>query len=164
MNMSNVDPTRQNIIDWCQQDRIQCVEQPTNPQMVWGLSLGSISIYKQPRFPDRIYFQSTINLSNIHRTLVNQTWNNAQRNVMMFNLKKLVTQLDALLNFVNPNDELIGFHTFKIQGHTTISKADFIEKFLRMQSIHEIILNQLNLELGSALASSKNTGKIDTGR
>ena len=164
MNMSNVDTTRQNIIDWCQQDGILCVEQPTNSQMVWGLSLGSISLYKQPRFPDRIYFQSSINLSNIHRTLVNQTWDNAQRNVMMFNLKKLVTQLDALLNFVNPNDELIGFHTFKIQSHTTISKADFIEKFLRMQAIHEIVLNQLNLELGSALASSKNAGNNDTGR
>ena len=164
MNMSNVDHTKQNIIDWCQQDGIPCVEQPTNPQMIWGLSLGSITLYKQPRLPDRIYFQSTINLSNIHRTLVNQTWDNAQRNVMMFNLKKLVTQLDALLNFVNPNEELIGFHTFKIQGHATISKADFIEKFLRMQSIHEIVLNQLNLELGSALASSKNTGNTDTGR
>ena len=162
--MSNVDSTRQNIIDWCQQDGIPCVEQPANPQMVWGLSLGSISIYKQPRFTDRIYFQSSINLSNIHRTLVNQTWDNAHRNVMMFNLKKLVTQLDALLNFINPNDELIGFHTFKIQCNSTILKADFIEKFLRMQAIHEIVLNQLNLELGSALASSENTGNTDTGR
>ena len=164
MNMSNVDSTRQNIIDWCQQDGIPCIEQPTNPQMVWGLSLGSITVYKQPPLPDRIYFQSSISLSNIHRTLVNQTWDIAQRNVMMFNLKKLVTQLDALLNFINLNDELIGFHTFKIQGHTTISKVDFIEKFLRMRAIHEIVLNQLNLELGSALASSQNTGNTDTGR
>lgn len=162
--MPNVDPARQSIVDWCQQDGISCVDQPANPQMAWGLTLGSITVYKQPQFPDRVYLQSTINLSNIHRTLVNQTWDNVQRNVMMFNLKKLVTQLGALLNFVNPNDELTGFHTFKIHGHPTISKADFIDDFLRMQAIHEIVLNQLNLELGSALSSSQNTSNADTGR
>ncbi len=117
-----------------------------------------------PRFPDRIYFQSTINLSNIHRTLVNQTWDVNRRNIMMFNLKKLIAQLDTMMNFVIPNEELTGFHTYTKHHHVTISKADFVERLLRIQSMHEIVLNQLNLELGVALASSRNTSNTNSGR
>ena len=68
------------------------------------------------------------------------------------------------MNFVIPNEELTGFHTYIIHGHATISKADFLEKFLRIQAVHEIILNQLNIELGTALASSQNTNNTNTGR
>ena len=162
---TQADQTRQNIINWCQQDGISCVDEPANPQMTWGLQLSNaLVVYMQPRFPDRIYFQSTINLADIHRILVNQTWDINQRNIMMFYLKKLVAQLNVLMNFVIPNEELTGFHTYIIHGHATISKADFLEKFLRIQAVHEIILNQLNIELGTALASSQNTNNTNTGR
>ena len=81
----------------------------------------------------------------------------------MFNLKKLVAQLDILMNFQLINDELTGFHTYKIHLHSTISKADFIEKYLRIQSVHDIVLNQLNIELGVAL-QSEHRNQEDTGR
>jgi|APSaa5957512535_1039671.scaffolds.fasta_scaffold33622_4 hypothetical protein len=162
---SQHDPIKQNIMDWCQQDGIRCVEAPANPQMVWGLIIHSqVTIYKITQHPDRIYFQSSINLAQVHRTLVNQTWDNNQRNMMMFNMKKLVGQLNVLLNFIHNNEELVTFHTYKIHCHETISKADFLEKYLRIQAVHEIMLNQLNIELGIALASSQNTGNVDTGR
>lgn len=164
------DPTRQNIIDWCQEDNIPSVsDDAVNPQFVWAIGVGAtrISVYKIIQIPDRIYFQSQINFSEIHRTLVNQTWNVNQRNNMMHNLKKLVAQYDILMNFQLTNDELTGFHTYKIHHHPTISKADFLEKFLRVQAVHEVILNQLNIELGIALQSdqaNQNSGDVNTGR
>lgn len=165
------DPTRQNILDWCQEDNIQSMEDnPSgNAQFAWAINLGAsgITVYKQSQFLDRIYFQSQINFSEIHRTLVNQTWNVNQRNSMMFNLKKLAAQYDVLMNFQLNNDELTGFHTYKIHYHSTISKSDFLEKFLRIQAIHEIVLNQLNIELGQALQSDRanqDSGNKDTGR
>jgi len=163
------DPVGQNIIDWCQEDNIQSSGGAETTQIVWSRHIGTrgISVYKLTRFSDRIYFQSTINFSEIHRTLVNQTWNESKRGVMMFNLKKLVAQLDILINFRLNNDELTGFHTYKIHYHSTISKADFIEKYLRIQSVHDIVLNQLNLELGEALQSERqnqDSGNRDTGR
>lgn len=86
---------------------------------------------------------------------------------MMFNLKKLVAQLNVLMNFKLNNDELTGFHTYKIHHHSTISKADFIEKFFRIQSVHDIVLNQLNFELGVALQSehkNQDSSDNDAGR
>jgi hypothetical protein len=158
----------QNIIDWCQQDGISCVHEPENLNMSWALQVGgTLVIYTTLQHSERIYFQSQINFAEIHRALVNQTWNNNQRNVMMFNLKKLVAQLDVLMNFQLINDELTGFHTYKIHDHATISKADFLEKYRRVQAVHEIVLNQLNLELGIALQknqSNQNLDKTNTGR
>lgn len=164
--MSNQpDPTMTNIINWCQEDNIQNTVGGIVERVGWSINIGNrgISVYKLTRFLDRIYFQSTINFSEIHRTLVNQTWNENQRGVMMFNLKKLVAQLDILMNFQLNNDELTGFHTYKIHHHSTISKAGFIETYLRIQSVHDIVLNQLNLELGVSL-QSEHRNQEDAGR
>lgn len=165
---SQPDPIIQNIIDWCQEDNIRSVvDTTTNPRMIWAVNVGAgIIVYKQQQLLDRIYFQSQINFAEIHRTLVNQTWDVSQRNAMMFNLKKLAAQFDVLMNFQLTNDELTGFHTYKIHHDFTISKADFLEKFLRVQAVHDVILNQLNFELGHALQSSpnQNSGNANTGR
>jgi len=170
-NMSTQpDSIRQNIIDWCQDDNIQCVDTSAeNTQFAWSLRLGNtaITIYKQPHLPDRIFIQSQIVLSEIHRTLVNQTWDTNQRNNMMFNLKKLVVGYNINMDFQLRGDELLGFNTHKIHFNSTISKAGLLEKFIRVQSIHEVILNQLNIELGLALQSdrtNRNSNDVDTGR
>ncbi len=166
--MSNQpDTIIQNIIDWCKEDKIVNSGGKEQPLIGWSINVGrqGISVYKLIKFPDRIYFQSTINFSEIHRTVVNQKWDEKKRGVMMFNLKKLVAQLNVLLDFQLNNDELTGFNTHKIHHHSTISKADFIEKYLRIQSVHDIILNQLNFEIGEALLSEKkNPDSSDTGQ
>ncbi len=161
------DSLAQNIIDWYQKDDIPCInESANNPKLTWILKVGkSIVIYKRPKFDDRIFIQSQIKLSAQHRTLVNQTWDANQRNNMMFNLKKLVAQYDVNMDFQMNSDELLGFNTSKTHFYSTISKADLFEKFFRVQNIHEVILNQLNIELGIALQSShKNQSSDNTGR
>ena len=69
---------------------------------------------------------------------------------MVLNMKKLSTQYNVNMDFQMNGDNLLGFNTFKIHYHSSISKADFLEKFIRIQGIHEIILNSLNIELGIA--------------
>ncbi len=163
--MSNQpDPAMTNIINWCQEDNIQCVDTSANrPNVLWSLRIGTlaITVYKLPQILDRIYVQSGINLNPEHQTLVNQTWQQPQRNDMMMKLKMLATQYDVNLNFGMNGNNLISFSTFKIHFHTSISKADFLSLFIRVQTIHEIILNQLNLSLGLAtqqLQASQDAG------
>jgi len=147
------DPAMTNIINWCKEDNIPCEDHSAKlPNVLWSLKIGSqsVSVYKLPQTPDRIYVQSGIKLSSVHQTLVNQTWKQSQRNEMMLKLKMLATQYDVNMNFVMDGNNIISFATFKIHFHTSISKADFLSSFLRISSIHEIILNQLNLSLGLA--------------
>jgi len=165
------DPVKQDIIDWCTEDNIHCVVASDVPSVTWLLSLGqvgnSITVFKSTTYDDRIYFQSQIGFSDAHRTLVNQTWNAQQRNTMMFNLKKLAVQYDVNLNFQPNGDEIVGIKTFKIHFHSTISKSELLEKHIRMESVHIILLNQLNIELGLAIQESRaneNSGNTNTGR
>jgi len=171
--MSNQpDPVIQNIVDWCQEDNIPCtVANNPEPPFAWVVTLGRvgqiITIYKTTNHNDRIYVQSQIAFSEAHRTLVNQTWNAQQRNNMMFNLTKLAVQYGVGLNFQQNADEIIGVNTFKIHHHSTISKAELLEKYIRIESIHMVFLNQLNLELGVALQQNReneSSGNADTGR
>ena len=103
MDMSTEqDSIKQNIIDWCREDKIQCVDKSSeDSQFTWLLSIGKIILYKQPHLQDRLYFQFQIKLAEIHRKLVNQTWNINQRNSMMYHLKKLGVQYDINLDFIN---------------------------------------------------------------
>jgi len=167
--MSNQpDPMKQNIIDWCAKDNIPCVVPPNVPKTSWLLTLGQvgnqITVYKSTMYDDRIYFQSQIGFSEVHRKLVNQTWNAQQRNTMMFNLKKLSVQYDVNLNFQMNGDEIVGIKTFKIHFHSTISKSELLEKHMRLESVHIILLNQLNIELGIAIQQNRANEKSDTGR
>jgi len=131
--MSNQpDPVMTNIINWCQEDNIPCEDTSTNlPNVLWSLKLGTqaVSAYKLQHIPDRIYIQSGITLNPNHQTLVNQTWEQAQRNDMMMKLKMLSAQYDVNLNFRMNDENLTGFATFKIHFHTSISKADFLSLF-----------------------------------
>ena len=147
------DPVMTNIINWCQEDHIPCENQSSQrPNVLWVLKIGNlaITVYKLPQLPDRIYVQSGISLNDNHRTLVNQTWEVAQKNDMMLKLKMLATQYDANMNFVVNDNNLNSFSTYKIHYHSTISKADFLSLFMRIQNIHEIVWNQLNSSLGLA--------------
>ena len=163
--MSNQpDPVMTNIINWCQEDNIQCVDNSTNrSNVLWSLRIGtqSITVYKLSHILDRVYVQSGIGLNPEHQTLVNQTWQQPQRNDMMMKMKMLATQYDVNIDFVMNGNNIISFSTFKIHFHTTMSKADFLSMYIRIQSIHEIIFNQLNLSLGLAtqqLQASQDAG------
>jgi len=145
------DPAMTNIINWCKEDNIPCEDSSAKlPNVLWSLKIGTLSVsaYKLQQTPDRIYVQSGIVLNPNHQTLVNQTWKQPKRNDMMMKLKMLSAQYDVNLNFRMNDENLTGFATFKIHFHTTISKTDFLTLFLRVSSIHEIFLNQLNLSLG----------------
>ena len=169
MDMSTEqDSIKQNIIDWCREDKIQCVDKSSkDSQFTWLLTIGKIILYKQPHLQDRLYFQFQIKLAEIHRKLVNQTWNIHQRNSMMYHLKKLGVQYDINLDFKFNGDEIEGISLHKIHFNSTISKSEFLEKFLRVQAIRNVILDQLNIEFGIALNrdhTNQDSSNVDTGR
>jgi len=139
MSMSSQQPdiTKENIMNWCNDDNIQCVDESTsNPQFTWSLAIGNpaIIVYKQPHLPDRIFIQSQITISPEHQTLIRETWNVPKRNGFAVKLQSLGVQLDINMNFGFDRDGIMtSISSFKVHFHSTISKADFLKLFLRVQ-------------------------------
>lgn len=166
--LAQPDPLIQDIQNWCQEDVIPCTVLQNPPEaLAWSVTLGQsghqISVYKTSKFDDRIFFQSGITFNEQHRTLVNQTWTALQRDNMSSNLRKTAVMFGASLDFRLNNDEVLGINTFKIHHDSTMSKADFIETFLRVESIHLVMLSELNIQLNVAM-QQPNQDNTNTGR
>ncbi|MCH7967095.1 MAG: DUF2299 family protein [Thaumarchaeota archaeon] len=156
----NVDPVKQNIIDWCNEDGIQVLDQSdANPQFAWSVLLTKkVMVYKQPNLLDRIYVQSQIDVSPKHQTLIR---NNQQiRNNLLLQLPAMASQNDINLTFRINNDVIEGISLFKINFHSTISKADFLRLFLRVEQIHSSVLNQLRTTLGLDLQQEQQRQQV----
>ncbi len=70
---------------------------------------------------------------------------------MILNLQTLATQFDINMNFQLEGNKLISIGSFKIHFHSTIKKSDFLDMLVRVQNIHNTLLNQLRLSLGLEL-------------
>ena len=139
-----------NILKWCKEDKVPCVAVPDNPTITFGFKIGnsSIYIYKSPQYPDRIFIESQINIASEHEKLINETWDNGKKNGMILQLKGMAIQLDFNIMFgTKDKDKITNVKSNKIHFHTSINKADFLEKFLRVGNIHDHVLNQLSVLL-----------------
>jgi len=149
----NQDVVKQNIMNWCSEDKIECIDESSrNPSFNWLLSIGDpkILFYKQPHLQDRINAQSQIIVSPEHQTMI-EGWNATKRNDMVFKLQTIATQYDISMNFQKEGDKITMINSFKTHFHSTIKKSDFLELFIRVQNIHMNLLNQLRLSLGLEL-------------
>ena len=149
----NQDVVKQNIINWCNEDRIEFVDESSrNPNFSWLVAVGKpqILFYKQPNLQDRIYAQSQIVVSPEHQTMI-EGWNATKRNSMILKLQTLATQFDINMNFQLEGNKITTIGSFKVHFHSTIKKSDFLSLLLRVQTIHNNLLNQLRLSLGLEL-------------
>jgi hypothetical protein len=141
---------RDNILKWCKEDKIPCVAVPDNPTITFGFKIGnsSIYIYKSSQFPDRIFIESVINIAPEHKTLINETWDNGKKNGMILQLKGMAIQLgfNIIVGTID-KDKITDVKSNNIHFHTSIKKAEFLEKFLRIGNIHDHVLNQLSILL-----------------
>jgi len=163
MSSHQSDITKENIINWCKEDNIPCNDESSlNPQFTWSLTIGdpAIIVYKQPHLPDRIYIQSQIKIAPEHQTLIKDTWNVPKRNTFVVKLQSMAANLDVNMNFKFDKDGIMtSISSFKVHFHSTISKADFLQLFLRVQGIHRVLLNQLIIELGLELQQEQQKGQ-----
>ena len=156
--MSNQpDPTRQNIIDWCNADNIPCVDATQNPNMDWCLMLNKrkIAVFRITRFPDRIYFQSGIDIAPQHQTLIAE--NNQIRNDILLQIPSLIIQLDHDPRITQANNTISSVNISTTHFHTTISKADFLSIVSRLMNVQQLVLNQLSVPLQTTLAQLQQT-------
>jgi len=152
MSMSDqTDPVKQNIIDWCKEDNLKCVDESSdNPKHVFALSVfDSVSIYKQSHLPDRIYIQSQYPITEENKELMNKKPEIAKN--IKTNLPKLASQYDVHVNFGEEKNILTRISIYKIHFHSTISKADFLRLFLRVHQVSNSIITQVSGELGLIL-------------
>ena len=172
VNMSNSpDPVKQNIIDWCNTDNIQCNDLSNdNPIFSWIVGMGKnlILIYKVPQFPDRIYIESRIKISENHQKLINETWNKAKKNNMLLTLKAVAVQLDFNISFTfeendkkpKVKDKITEIKSNKVHFHSSIKKADFLSVFNRISNIHNHLLNQLSILLETEVKQLEEKQKL----
>ena len=149
------DSVKNNIIGWCNADNLKCVDESSNnPNFSWAILVGGeVMIYKQPHLPDRIYIQSQISISPEHQTLIEAKPD--MKNNLMLNLTTNATNLDIGMNFQIVEGKLKGVNLSKVHFADTISKADLLRNFLRVQQVHQTILNQLRSTLGLEFQQSK---------
>ena len=149
----NQDVVKQNIMNWCNEDGIERVDESSrNPNLSWLVALGKpqILFYKQPNLQDRIYAQSQINVSPEHQTMI-EGWDAIKRNNMILKLQTLATQFGININFQQEGNKITSISSFKIHFHSTIKKSDFLDLLVRVQNIHNTLLNQLRFSLGLEL-------------
>jgi len=155
--MSNQpDPVIQNVIDWCKEDNIDCVDDSSkNTTLSWLLTINkNVIIYKQPEQPDRIYIQSQINISKNHQEMITK-WNQTKKNDLILKLQTLVAQFDANIQIIQEETTITKIVLSKVRFHSTISKAEFLELYVRTDTIHGTILNHLRHSLGLELQQSQ---------
>ena len=151
----NDDPSKNNIKGWCKSDKLKCVdERLNNPNFAWTLLISDqVMIYKQRNYPDRIYIQSQINIALEHQALIES--NLEIKNNLLLNLPATAASLDIHLNFQNIEGKITGLSIVQIHFAATISKADMLRNFMRVQQIHRTVLNQLRNELGLELQQAQ---------
>lgn len=157
-NMSaQPDPVRQNIIDWCNEDNIDCVESTTNQNMAWNLMIntGRVAVFRPTRFSDRIYFQSGINIAPQHQTLIAN--NGDIRNKILLQIPSLIIQLDHDPRVFQTDTTITRLNITKIHFHTTISKAMLLSMSNRLLNVHQLVLNQLSVPLQTTMAQLEQT-------
>lgn len=146
MSMSD-DQVKQNIMKYCDDDGIKCVDSSANkPNFEWSLDLAKISVYKQKKFPDRIYIQSTIIFGELGKLLDTPQ----KKNNLMITLKSFALANEFNLDFsFDEKQNLTGILSYKIHYHSSISKADFLTLQLRITDVQDILFNQLTNLLGT---------------
>jgi len=137
------DPVKQNIIDWCNEDGISFVDKSDDfPACDWIIIIDNTKmIYKQTRFPNRIYFQALIAISNEHQQAVQ---NPQTRTKIIVEIPTNVLQMGATCNIVENNGVINNLSITKVHFHSTIKKADFLENYIRLHNIHHTMLNQVS--------------------
>jgi len=146
--MSNqTDPVKQNIIDWCNADGIQVVDESSKiPDCEWFLvALGNTMIFKLKKFSDRIYFQSKITISKNHQKIIAD--NQKMRVGLVLQIPTIVLQMDASCAIEQNDTTITKVITSKVHYHSTIKKADFLTKLAKVQDVHTNLLNRLSVQL-----------------
>jgi len=153
MNMSEEqeDIVKQNIMNYCTADNIRFEDQSSkNTNLDWCLMInGKVAVYKQQQYPERIYFQSGINIASEHQALI--TTNNQIRNNILLRIPSLLAQLDVSCKITQANNSITQISLSKLHFHSSIKKADFLELYLRLYQVQEVLLNQLSVQLQVSL-------------
>ncbi len=153
MNVPSIDATKQNIIDWCNQDKIVVKVQelkPDDPVLNFSIASGKIAIYNQKRFPDRTYLQCDIGFAPEQITMM-QSWDNTKRTNFVSSLTKNAIEFDYQSEFLLDGNNIKGvrIHKFLVGDFT---KSDFIHTLVRLQNILGYTFNILNLTMGTELS------------
>ena len=164
MNMSSIDTVKQNIIDWCNEDKLVVKIQDVKPDdtvLNFSMAIDKVAIYNQKRFPDRTYLQCDINFSPEQIAMMTQ-WDNTKRTNFVASLTKNAIEFDYQNEFLLDGNNIKGIRIHKFLVGDII-KSDFIHTLIRLQNILGYTFNLLNMTIGAELniqqqnqSSSKN--------
>ena len=141
---------KDSIIQWCKDDGISCTDKSDKlEKLTWILEIGNpvISIYKLPKYDDRIFFQANMDLSPKQKDLLDKDASKKQN--IMLQVQSLAIQLETNPSFVIDDDKnKFRVSLTKIHYHSSVKKADFLEKLIRVQNVQNLMMNKLSVALG----------------
>ena len=153
--MSESDPVKQNIIDWCKEDGISC-KILENPDFHFSIAVSNVQVYCQKKYPDRLYFQQVLNFDEKQKELY-VGLNEQKKSNLIQNLSVNSINFDYHQSLLNEDEGkvLTGVMLYKF-GSTDLTKNEFLKLFLRVQQIG----NYTNSLLGNAFSVELNLKKM----
>ena len=159
MSVSNqTNSVKQNIIDWCNEENIQCVDSGNaNQQFIWSLRIDveHIIFYQMVNYQDRIIIQAQIDIPKEKQGCIENDKN--KKSELLLKLETLATMFHVSIKFIE-NDEhiLIKVRPFKPHYSSTMTKVEFLEYRERMSNIKSTLENHLFIVIGNEFKLQQN--------
>jgi len=159
MSMSNqTNSVKQNIIDWCNEEKIQCVDSGNaNQQFIWyvDIDVNHIIFHQMVNYPDRITIQAQIDIPKEKQGCIENDKN--KKSDLLLKLETLATIFRVSVKFIE-NDEhiLIRVRPFKPHYSSTMTKVEFLEYMERMSNIKSTLENHLFIAIGNEFQLQQN--------
>jgi len=148
-----INTMKQNIIDWCNEENTQYVDTSNaNPQFTWSLQVGvdHIIFYQAVNYPNRIYIQVQIDISNENQGCLENDPN--KKKDLLLKLDTLATMFDISIKFIeNAERILMRVRPFKAHYNSTMTKVEFLKYIERMSNIKFTLENHLLITIGNEL-------------
>jgi len=165
MSISNTNKNL--VVGWLTEDNIPFKDKSSDADQnvfEWLLHVDNLNtaIYTMKKFPDRIYIQHDVRLSDKHRELVNKKWEKPKLTSLLLGLTTNLTTFNTRYQILLVNQEFIGVRIYALQ--IDLNKNDFLNEYLRITEIFNVVLNQLSASLGievQKLQQEQKTGEVN---
>lgn len=119
------------------------------------------SIYTMKKFPDRVIIQGEISLIEEHRKIT-RDMDNAKYNTFIINLQDKLTSYDVRYEFVTEGKQVNIIKIHQFIHYDVLDKDRFLQTYVRVQEVSNIIINLVSFGLGVATPSPTSTASADT--
>ena len=167
INKIKVNQNKQKVLTWFEEANISHtvadLEKLGRNDLLFSITAGSPStvIYTMTTHPDRIILQSEVEFSEEHKEMIVKM-NEQDHAKFVVNLQTLLTTLNVRHRLILKDNKIEKIRIHLFVHDDIMSKDVFLQDFIRVQEITEVLLNQINISLGLAVKAQTAQQDDDT--